>query len=144
MPWLQLFTSRLGIAAMAAIVGASACAGTYIKGRVDGWGNYEDAANARAVKTLTERFDVFTAELETNRAEGDFARQEIQSAGQIFQETSNEIASLLDRFACPSDPRVSLRVDTATQAAAAAIDRAARRGADDTPDKRRPADASPD
>lgn len=142
--WWSLATSRLGIAAIAVVLGSSAAAGTYIKGRVDGWQNYEDAANAATVKALTDRFDEFTAELAVNRAEGDYARSEIQSAAQIIQENSNEIAGLLDRITCPSDRRVGLRVDTATEAAAAAINRAARRGVDDSAERRGPADTAPD
>jgi hypothetical protein len=133
---LSFLTSRLGIAGVGMVAALSLSATAYINGRMTGWQNYEDAANAAQVKALTDRFDIFEADLVENREEGDFARDQIDAAGQNIERTAREIASLLDRLSCPADPRVSVRVDDATEASAAAIDRAAGRGVDDPPERR--------
>lgn len=131
-----------GLALGLAVAGIGS-AGLYVKGRVDGWANYEAAQNASTITALTERFDVFEADLAENRAEGDAARSDIAGAAREVRSIRNEISGLADRLDCLSDPRVGVRVDAAAQSAAAAIDRAAGQRIDGDAERGRSDRASP-
>jgi len=117
------------------------CFGAYSKGRIDGWQRYAKAEKEAAYALLTDRMDDFLRDLETNTADGDLARAEITGAVTAIDEARHAIFEASSAFNCPSDPTVSMHVDTAQAAVAAAIDRAAGRGAVDPTDQREPSDS---
>lgn len=128
-----------GLAIGLAVAGASS-AGLYIKGRVDGWDKRQAKIDAAWVQDLRDMQAAFLVDLSRNTEDGDTARGEIAGVARTIGGLRNEIASLADRLDCPSDERVSVRADEARIAAAAAIDRAAGSGADDSPERGGPAD----
>lgn len=139
--------ARFGTLAVCAVLGAGlyGLGGGigYHNGYHQGRADYIAAANAATVESLSDRFDVFEADLSANRAQGDATRDAIEANTDAIERTAHEISGFADRLDCPADPRVGVSIDAAHDTTAAAIDRAAGRGADGDTQGKRSAGPSP-
>lgn len=131
---MGLITSKLGLSALALAGAASLVAGAYTTGRIHGWQNHADQNAREDLAALMGQLDTFLSDQKTNAAEGDQARLILSDAARTMEDARRVISDASAAFVCPADPAVSVSVDSASQAARRAIDRAAGRGGDDLPE----------
>lgn len=122
--------SSIQAVALAGAIGLAAGGGAYVKGRVDGWAEREEAQKVTDLGALAQRVTAFEDQLRENAAQG-ATLEEIQ--GLLQAETEGLSDEIADMFVCPTDPVRRRVLNAGADAANRALDRAAGRPVDDPP-----------
>jgi len=122
--------STLHTVALTGAIGLAATGGAYVKGRIDGWAEREEAQQVTDLHALTVRVSSFEDQLRENARQG-ATLEEIQ--GLLQAETEGLSDEIADMFVCPTDPVRRRVLNAGADAANRALDRAAGRPVDDPP-----------
>lgn len=109
-------------------LGVAVASGSYIKGRVDGWGRRDEAQKVTDLAALVQRVSDFEAQLLENRQDGLTLDEITRAVRDGTQELPDAIA---DMFVCPTDPERRRVLNASTELANRALDAATGRKADD-------------
>lgn len=112
---------RLQILAGGVAVSIVMSSAAYVKGRMDGWANYETAQESADNAQAAANAETYRADVAVNQQDGVVSAQIDDNARLALSETDDELSRTPGAIVCPSDPARGLLVDQAVSEANAAL-----------------------